>query len=76
MSNLGNYFRENSYYIDVDNGDWSPRSMNVITSILYCVLVVQSIMFLFAYMKRFFYAIILSVMGPVAVLYDYVMKSY
>lgn len=76
MSNLGNYFRENSYYIDVDNGDWSPRSMDVITSILYCVLVVQSVMFLFAYMKRFFYVIILSVMGPVTVLYDYVMKSY
>lgn len=76
VSGLGNYFLRQSYYTDVDKGDWSPTTFSVIPSILYCIFIVQSFFFLYAYIKRMFYVIILALMGPIVVVYDYVMKSY
>lgn len=75
ISSLGEYFRESSWYVDTDNGDWAPTSMNVVSAVCYAVFIVQSLMFLIAYFKRFFYVIILSVIGPIVVVYDYFIKS-
>lgn len=75
ISNLGNYFKQNIYYTDVKGGKWSPTKFNVMPCILYCTFVLQSLMFLFSYVKRLFYVIILSLFGPVTVIYDYIMKS-
>lgn len=48
--------------------------INVTEAILYTVLVVQSLMFLFAYLKRFFYVVILGVIAPFVVVYDFLTK--
>lgn len=76
ISDLGTYFLKNAYYTDVDNGDWSPSTFSVIPAILYCVFVLQSFMFLFNYIKRLIYVIVLAMLGPVVVLYDYVIKVF
>lgn len=75
ISSIGNYFKANIYYTDVDAGDWSPNKFNVVPCILYCVFIIQSMMFLFSYAKRFFYVIILALIGPIVVVYDYIFLS-
>lgn len=75
ISSLGDYFRESTWYVDTANGDWAPTSMNVVSSICYGVFIIQSLMFLFAYFKRFFYVLILSLIGPIVVIFDYLSKS-
>lgn len=76
IQNMGEYFKRNMYYIDVDSGQWSPTTFDAIMCILYCVFVLQSFMFLFSYIKRLLYVVILAILGPVTVIFDYVMKSY
>ena len=75
ISSLGDYFRESSWYVDTANGDWAPTSMNVVSSICYGIFIIQSLMFLFTYFKRFFYVLILSLIGPIVVIFDYLSKS-
>lgn len=75
VSELGEYFKNTSWYVDTANGDWAPTSINVISAILYGIFVVQSLLIFISYMKRFFYVVILSMFGPVVVLFDYVAKS-
>ena len=76
VQNLGEYFKRNIYYTDVESGQWSPSTFDAITCILYCVFVLQSFMLLFSYIKRLLYVVILALLGPVTVLFDYVKKSY
>ena len=75
ISSLGDYFRESSWYVDTQRGDWSPTTINVVSALCYIIFIVQSLMFVFAYFKRFFYVIILSIIGPIVVVYDYFKKS-
>ena len=75
ISELGEYFRSTSWYIDTDKGDWAPTSINVVSAICYGIFVIQSLLFLIAYFKRFFYVIILSMFGPIVVVFDYLSKS-
>lgn len=76
VEDLGVYFQRNSYYTDVDAGSWSPSTFNVIPSILYCVFVLQSFMFLFSYIKRLIYVVVLAIIAPITVIYDYIAKMY
>lgn len=76
IQGLGLYFKRNAYYADVDNGDWSPNSFSVIPAILYCIFIVQSFGFLFKYIRRLIFIIILSFLGPVVVLYDYAKRMF
>ena len=75
ISSLGDYFKSSSWYVDTANGDWAPTSMNVVSAVCYGVFIIQSLMLLFAYFKRFFYVVILSLIGPVVVIFDYIGKS-
>lgn len=75
ISELGEYFKSTAYYVDLDSGDWAPDTINVISSIVYAIFVIQSLMFFIAYLKRFFYVIILSMFGPVVIVFDYIAKS-
>ena len=75
ISSLGDYFKSSSWYVDTANGDWAPTSMNVVSAVCYGVFIIQSLMPLFAYFKRFFYVVILSLIGPVVVIFDYMGKS-
>ncbi len=75
VANLGKYFRDNIYYTNVKAGEWSPKSFNVIPCILYMIFILQSIMFLFSYVKRLLYVIILALIGPATIIYDYITGS-
>lgn len=76
IQSLGEYFKRNMYYTDVESGQWSPTTFDAIMCILYCVFVLQSFMFLFSYIKRLFYVVILAMLAPVTIVCDYVKKSY
>ncbi len=79
VSNLGEWFF-NDATSEHRNGGVLQSLKNLtstkpIPAVLYAMFVVQSIMFLFAYFKRFFYVIILSVLAPFVVIYDFLGKS-
>lgn len=76
ISDLGTFFKSNIYMVDLDKGDWAPEQFNVVCCLLYCIFIIQSMMFLWSYLKRFFYVVILALLGPVVVVYDYMIKSY
>lgn len=70
ISGMGLYFRNEAMKLADNFG------MTVFTSaILYAVFIVQSVMFFWAYFKRFFYVIILALLGPFVVVYDFLKKS-
>lgn len=70
VSNMGSYFKDKA---DADS-IWNAKDAKPVPGILYTMLVIQSLMFLFAYLKRFFYVVILSVIGPFVVIYDFLTK--
>lgn len=76
ISSLGEYFYENAYYVDVKKGQWSPETFNITIALLYCIFVLQSVIFLFSYIKRLFGVLILALFGPATVVLDYIKKSY
>lgn len=76
LTNLGEYFYTKSFYTDLEDDEWAPTSYSVIPATLFCMFVLQSIMFLFAYFKRMFYVIILAIMGPITVTFDYFKRMY
>ena len=67
VANLGEFFKEKAF------GEWNTESF--IAAILYAVFVVQSLMFFYAYVKRLFYVVILAVIGPFVVVYDFLRKA-
>ena len=77
VSGLGEYFY-NDAIGDVGSGFGALFTLSEakpIPGVLYTILVIQSLMFLFAYFKRFFYVIILSVLAPFVIIYDFFTKS-
>lgn len=75
VGQMGEYFKENSHYYDLDAGDWSPSSTSIVYSILYTIFVIQSLMFLISYIKRLFYVVILSMFSPIVVVVDLLSKA-
>lgn len=75
ITTLGEYFKQAAWYTDVDNGGWAPNQVSIIAAILYTMFVFQSISFFIAYIKRFFYVVILAVLAPLVVIYDFLGKS-
>lgn len=75
ISELGEYFKSTAYYVDLDNGDWAPDTINVISAMIYAIFVIQSLLFFISYLKRFFYVMILSMFGPIVIVFDYIIKS-
>ena len=73
---LGDYFKEKSWYIDIEAGQWSPETLSVVHAILYCILVFQSFIFFFTYIKRFFFVIILSISGTIIIIFDFIKRSF
>lgn len=67
VSDLGEYFKEAAL------ADWNTESF--IASIIYAVFVVQSLMFFYAYVKRLFYVLILAIVSPFVVIYDFLKKA-
>ena len=75
LKELGEYFKTAAWYTDVDEGDWSPSRASIVGAILYTMFVFQSIMFFIAYVKRFFFVIILSIIAPFVIIYDFFKSS-
>lgn len=77
VSNLGQFFYETA--LDQGGSD-SFLWINIdkaapIPTVLYLMFIVQSLMFLFAYFKRFYYVVILSILAPFVVIYDFFTKA-
>ena len=54
---------------------WSPSKISVTGALLYTIFVFQSILYLFSYLKRFFYIVILAIFAPIIVLFDFLGKA-
>lgn len=76
LSGMGEYF----YKTAINEGGttklilWDIPAAAPIPTVLYCCFIYQSLVFLVAYFKRFFYVVILSVIGPFVVIYDFFRK--
>ncbi len=75
LSNLGEYFKQSAWTIDEENGGWSPTKVSVVSAILYTIFVFQSISFFVSYLKRLFMVVVLAVLAPFVVIYDFFKKS-
>ena len=77
ISNLGQYFYETALKQGGSSQVvvWKIDKAAPIPTVLYLVFIIQSLMFLFSYFKRFYYVIILSVLAPFVVIYDFLAKS-
>ena len=67
VSGLGEYFRNSV------GGDWGTSMFT--SAVVYAIFVVQSLMFFYAYIKRLFYVVILAVISPFTVVYDFLKKA-
>lgn len=87
IANLGAFFKQSAYVytskkITTGNGGekevitgWRASKVSVTGALLYAIFIFQSCMYLIMYVKRLFYVIMLSMFGPVVVIYDFFMKS-
>lgn len=75
IANLGEFFKQTAWSIDEDEGGWAPTKANVIAAILYTLFVFESIGFFISYIKRLFIVVVLAVLGPFVVIYDFFVKS-
>lgn len=70
LANMGEFFRELAW-----QDGWIFKRITFQGALLYTIFLTQSVLFLIAYTKRFFYVIILSIMAPIVVIYDFMIKS-
>ncbi len=75
ISNLGEYFKQTAWSIDIDNDGWAPTQVSIICAILYTIFIFQSVGFFVSYVKRLFIVVVLAVLAPVVVIYDFFTKS-
>ena len=81
LNQIGSAFTNN--YTPIEQmGDWfrtrALESWDVesfTSAILYAVFIVQSLMFYWAYFKRFFYVVILAIISPFVVIFDFLKKA-
>lgn len=73
ISNLAQYFKKTSW--SYGENSWKASKVVIQNALMYAILVVQSLIFLIAYVKRLFYVILLAVMAPVVVVYDFFNKA-
>lgn len=87
IANLGGFFKQSAYVYTSkksttnDEGKtevitgWRASKVSVTGALLYGIFVFQSCMYLIMYVKRLFYVLMLSMFGPIVVIYDFFMKS-
>ena len=72
ITGLAAYFKAAAW--TYEDGGWKPTKAVLENAILYAILVVQSVTLLIAYIKRLFYIIVLALMAPIVVVYDFAKK--
>ena len=79
IADMGIYFKNSAWTYDSDsNGNaknWIPNKITLTGATLYSIFIIQSLIYFVQYIKRFFYVIILSLMGPIVVIYDFITKT-
>ena len=73
IEQMGDYFSNKA--IENVTGVFSLGKANFTAAVLYAVFVVQSIIIFWQYFKRFFYVIILAIIAPFVVIYDFLKKA-
>lgn len=69
---IASYFKSQAW--DINKNTLQTTDANVTFCFLYTIFVIQSLLYFFAYIKRLFYIIVLALMAPVVVVYDFVSK--
>lgn len=87
IANLGQFFKQSAYVytseeVTTGTGDtkevitgWRASKVSVTGALLYAIFIFQSCLYFITYVKRLFYVIMLSMFGPIVVIYDFFMKS-
>lgn len=87
IANLGQFFKQSAYVytteeVQTGSGDkkevvtgWRASKVSVTGALLYAIFLFQSCMYFITYVKRLFFVIMLSMFGPIVVIYDFFMKS-
>lgn len=87
IANLGKFFKQSAYtYTTEETTDstgnkketivgWRATKLSVTGALLYAIFIFQSCMYFIMYVKRLFYVMMLSMFGPIVVIYDFFMKS-
>lgn len=70
IATLGTWFKEQAWA-----KGWVFKYVTFQGAILYAIFVTQSILYFFAYVKRFFYVVILAVLAPLVIIYDFLGKN-
>lgn len=72
ISNLASFFKD-TVWVSTEKS-WTPNTISIPGAIMYAILVAQSLIFFIAYVKRLFFVIVLVVMAPVVVVYEFFTK--
>lgn len=87
IANLGQFFKQSAYVytteeVTTGTGDkkevitgWRASKLSVTGALLYAIFIFQSCMYFIMYVKRLFYVMMLSMFGPIVVIYDFFTKS-
>lgn len=79
IKSLAQFFKSSAYEYTKDNegnySGWRATKISVTSALLYAIFVAQSILYFFSYIKRFFYIVVLAIMAPVIVLFDFLGKA-
>lgn len=70
--NLASYFKETAF--EVSETGWKRNKSVVQNAIMYVLLVSYSVVFFISYTKRLFYVIMLILMAPIVVVFDFFLK--
>lgn len=66
LQSMGAIFKKNAY-----NPNNKDNKYNIVACILYAMFIVQSIMYFIAYIKRFFYVLMLALFAPLVIVFDF-----
>lgn len=72
VRNLAKYFKE--YAWTRETGAWRSNKVSIQNAIMYVIFVCYSLVFFISYTKRLFYVIMLILMAPIVVVFDFFMK--
>ncbi len=79
LSSLAEYFKTTAYTFETDDKGkstgWKATKLTIQGALLYAIFVFQSIMYFFAYIRRFFYIVVLAIMAPAIVVIDFLSKA-
>ena len=78
IPDLATYFKDNAHSTEIRKGAvtgvGSVGNIQIQNMIMYSILVVQSLILFISYIKRLFYVILLAMMAPVVVVFDFFQK--